>query len=45
LRADPALALGLNAHAGSLTNVAVAEAHGLESRALDDVLAYRDDAN
>jgi alanine dehydrogenase len=45
LRADPALALGLNTHGGSLTNVAVAEAHGLESRALDDVLAYRDEAS
>ena len=31
LRADPALALGLNTHAGSLTNAPVAAAHGLES--------------
>ncbi|HWK21265.1 MAG TPA: alanine dehydrogenase [Microbacteriaceae bacterium] len=29
LRADPALALGLNTHAGALTNDAVAAAHGL----------------
>ena len=28
---DPALALGLNTHAGALTNLAVGEAHGLES--------------
>ena len=31
LRADPALALGLNTHAGSVTNAPVAAAHGLES--------------
>jgi len=31
LRADPALALGLNTHAGSLTNAPVAAAHGLAS--------------
>ena len=31
LRADPALALGLNTHAGSLTSAPVAAAHGLES--------------
>ncbi len=31
LRADPALALGLNTHAGSLTNAPVAAAHGLTS--------------
>ncbi len=29
LRADPALALGLNTHAGALTNAPVAEAHSL----------------
>ena len=29
LRADPALALGLNTHAGALTNAPVAAAHGL----------------
>ena len=31
LAADPALALGLNTHAGSVTNAPVAAAHGLES--------------
>jgi alanine dehydrogenase len=30
LREDPALALGLNTHGGSVTNRAVAEAHGME---------------
>jgi len=35
---DHALALGLNAHAGALTNRPVAEAHGLSSTALEDVL-------
>jgi alanine dehydrogenase len=30
MRADPALALGLNTHGGALTNQAVAEAHDLE---------------
>ena len=39
LRADPALALGLNTHDGRLTNSPVAQAHGYESRALADVLA------
>jgi len=39
LRADAALALGLNTHAGEATNAAVGEAHGLASVALDDVLA------
>ena len=39
LRADPALALGLNTHEGELTNVAVAQAHGLGHRELADVLA------
>ena len=38
LRADPALALGLNAHEGRLTSEPVAQAHGLEWTALDDVL-------
>jgi alanine dehydrogenase len=37
-RDDRSLALGLNAHAGSLTNAPVAEAHGLESVALADVV-------
>ena len=38
LRADTALAGGLNTHEGSLTNAAVAEAHGYESLDLRDVL-------
>jgi alanine dehydrogenase len=38
LRSDHSLALGLNTHAGRLTNGPVAEAHGLESVALDSVL-------
>lgn len=38
LRADRSLALGLNAHAGRLTNAPVAEAHGMESVALEEVL-------
>ncbi|MFG1695953.1 alanine dehydrogenase [Nonomuraea sp. NPDC049309] len=38
LRADPALALGLNAHEGRLTSEPVAQAHGLEWTALEDVL-------
>ena len=39
LRADPALALGLNTHAGQVTYGPVAEAHGMSARALADVLA------
>jgi alanine dehydrogenase len=38
LRNDPALALGLNTHAGSLTNGAVAEAHGMESVSVSSVI-------
>jgi len=38
-REDRSLALGLNTHAGALTNAPVAEAHGLASVALADVLA------
>ena len=38
LRADPALALGLNTYAGELTNAPVAAAHGYTARALADVL-------
>jgi alanine dehydrogenase len=38
LRADPALALGLNTHDGALTNAAVAEAHGYESVDIAEVL-------
>ena len=39
LRADPALALGLNTYDGSLTNEPVAGAHGLPARDLADVLS------
>jgi alanine dehydrogenase len=38
LRRDPALALGLNAHDGALTNAAVAEAHGYDSIGLAEAL-------
>jgi alanine dehydrogenase len=38
LRDDRSLALGLNAHDGSLTNKPVADAHGLDSVPLADVL-------
>jgi alanine dehydrogenase len=36
---DPSLALGLNTHAGQVTNAPVAEAHGLEAASLDALLA------
>ena len=39
LRADPALGLGLNTHAGAVTYAPVAEAHGMESMALDEALS------
>jgi alanine dehydrogenase len=39
LASDPSLALGLNTHAGSVTNEPVARAHDLEARDLADVLA------
>jgi alanine dehydrogenase len=39
LRDDHSLALGLNTHAGKLTNAAVGQAHGMDSVALDGVLA------
>jgi len=39
LRNDPALALGLNTHAGQLANTPVAEAHGYSSVDLADILA------
>jgi len=38
LRADPALALGLNTHEGQLTNDPVAQAHGYTALSLTDVL-------
>ncbi|HEX3388235.1 MAG TPA: alanine dehydrogenase, partial [Streptosporangiaceae bacterium] len=39
LRADPALALGLHTHEGSLTCQPVADAHGLPSKPLTEVLS------
>jgi alanine dehydrogenase len=39
LKADPALALGLNTHGGHVTYGPVAEAHGLSTMPLADVLA------
>jgi alanine dehydrogenase len=39
LRADPSLALGLNVHAGKVTNEPVATAHGMAYTPLADVLA------
>ena len=39
LRSDPALALGLNTHAGSVVNGPVATAHGLSSSPLEAALA------
>jgi alanine dehydrogenase len=39
LRADRALALGLNTHAGEVVNAPVAEAHGMPVRDLAEVLA------
>lgn len=38
-RDDHSLALGLNTHAGTLTNGPVGEAHGLDAVALDEALA------
>ncbi len=38
LKADPALALGLNTYDGLITNAPVAQAHGLEHKELADVL-------
>jgi alanine dehydrogenase len=38
LRDDPVLAAGLNTVGGELTNDPVAQAHGLPSRPLSDVL-------
>jgi alanine dehydrogenase len=38
LKADPALALGLNTHEGAITNAPVAQAHGVEHQELADVL-------
>jgi alanine dehydrogenase len=38
LRDDRSLALGLNTHAGRLTNAPVAEAHGMASASLEEAL-------
>ncbi|MFI0417110.1 alanine dehydrogenase [Spongiactinospora sp. 9N601] len=38
LRADPALARGLNTHEGHVTNKPVAEAHGLEFAGVEEIL-------
>src|SRR4051794_13565138 len=38
-REDHSLALGLNVHAGAVTNAPVAEAHGISSTSLDDALS------
>jgi alanine dehydrogenase len=38
MRSYPALALGLNTHEGRLTSSPVAEAHGMDALALDEVL-------
>jgi alanine dehydrogenase len=38
LRADKALAGGLNTHEGALTNAPVAQAHGYESVSVESVL-------
>ncbi|MGH3317625.1 MAG: alanine dehydrogenase, partial [Nocardioidaceae bacterium] len=39
MRDDPTLALGLNTHQGNLTNEPVANAHGMKSTTLSEVLA------
>jgi len=39
MRDDPALALGLNAHAGALTHAGVGEAHGIDTIPLEEALA------
>ena len=38
VRQDPALALGVNVHKGAITYAPVAEAHGLETAVLEDLL-------
>ncbi len=38
VRDDPALALGVNVYAGHVTNIGVAEAHGLPFRALSELI-------
>jgi alanine dehydrogenase len=39
LRADAALAAGLNTHAGTVVNAGVATAHGMEAASLADAIA------
>ena len=39
MRADPALAAGLNVAGGGVVNEAVAQAHGMRARELTDVLS------
>jgi alanine dehydrogenase len=43
LRHDPALALGLNTHDGEVTYGPVAEAHGMRSVSLEEVLGEREE--
>jgi alanine dehydrogenase len=38
-RGDHSLALGLNTHAGALTNAPVGEAHGMAATSLDEALS------
>jgi alanine dehydrogenase len=38
MRDDPSLALGLNTHAGAITNAGVAEAHGRPVTSVSEVL-------
>ena len=38
IRSDPALALGVNVHSGSVTNAGVAAAHGLDATPLESVV-------
>jgi alanine dehydrogenase len=38
VREDPALARGVNAHSGQLTNAGVAEAHDIEAVALSSLV-------
>ena len=38
MRADPALAKGVNVYGGTITTAAVAEAHGLTSASLSSVI-------
>jgi alanine dehydrogenase len=42
VRRDPSLALGVNVYLGEVTNAGVAEAHGLRSRSLAEVIGGLD---